>query len=89
MSPTFNLTCGVDGRTEKKMVVAIILFLWLVCRRASLPLLPHRRHAADSRAFSAPPATPAACDRFLMGDYCLAVGSAFLSTAFLRVFLAP
>ena len=69
--------------------LAIVPFLWLVYRKPFLPPPPHRRHAADSRAFSAPPATPAACGRFLMGDYCLVVGSAFLSTAFLRVFLAP
>ena len=34
-------------------------------------------------------ATPAARGRFLMGDFCLVVGAAFLSTAFLRMFLAP
>ena len=28
-------------------------------------------------------------DSFFMGDLCLVVGSAFLSTAVLRVFLAP
>ena len=36
-----------------------------------------------------PPATPAAHGRFLMGDFCLVVGSVFSLTDFLRVFLAP
>ena len=38
--------------------------------------------------FLPPPGTPAARGRFLMGDVCLVVGSSFLSTALLRVFLA-
>ena len=62
VSPTFNITCGVVGRMHdfplvlapvfpsisKRARLAIVPFLWLVC----------------SRAFPAPPATPAACGRF-------------------------
>ena len=70
--------------------LAIVPFLWLVCRRA-FPAPP--RHTGGMRQvlepFLPPPATPAARGRFLMGDFCLIIGFAFLSTAFLRVFLAP
>ena len=67
----------------------IVPYLWLVCRRA---FPAPSRHTGDMRQvlepFLPPPATPAACGRFLMGDFYLVVRSAFLSTAFLRVFLA-
>ena len=57
------------------------------------PFLPPPRHTGGMRQvlkpFLPPPATPAARGRFLMGDVCLVVGSAFLSTVFVRVFLAP
>ena len=71
--------------------LAIVLFLWLVCRRA-FPALP--RHTGGMRQVLEPflppaPATPAVRGRFLTGGFCLVVGSAFPSTAFLRAFLAP
>ena len=70
--------------------LAIVPYMWLICRRV---FLAPSRHTGDMRQvlepISPPPATPAARGRFLMGGFCLVVGSAFISTAFLRVFLAP
>ena len=69
--------------------LAIVPFLWLICRRAS-PVPP--RHIGGMRQvlehFLPPPATPAVRGRFSMASFCLVVGSAFPSTVFLRVFLA-
>ena len=60
-------------------------------RRRAFPAPP--QHAGGMRQVLEPflplPATPAAHGMFLMGDFCLVAGSAFLSTAILRVFLAP
>ena len=69
---------------------AIVPFLGLVCRRA-FPAPPRLTGGMWQvlEPFLPPPATPAARGRFLMGDCCLVVGSAFPSTAFLRVFPAP
>ena len=60
MSPTFNLTCGVDGRThidEGLPRHSTFFCVWFTVE-PFLPPPPHRRHAAGSRAFSAPPPPP-------------------------------
>ena len=65
------------------------MLLWLVCGRAFPAPPPHTGGMRQVlEPFLPPPSTPTR-GRFLMDDFCLAIGSAFHSIAFLRVFLAP
>ena len=64
---------------------------WLVCRRA---FPAPSRHTGGVRQvlepfLPPPPATPAVRDRVMTGGFGLVVGTAFIPTPFLRVFLAP
>ena len=88
---SFLVLAPVFPSISTRARLTLIPFLWLVRRRAfPAPPSPHRRYETGTRAFSAPPpATPAVRSRFLTGSLCLAVGSAFPSTPFLRVFLVP
>ena len=90
MHDFFLVLAPVFPSISTRARLVIVPYLWLVCRK-TFPAPP--RHTGGMRQvlepFLLPPATPAARGRFLIGDFFLVVRSVFLSTAFLRVFLAP